>query len=199
MSLAAAVGMPPMADTASSRTIGLPFGSAMNLSSAAAEEGSPILPSARIVSISTDRSPLVSSVVSTGSALFSLSAPSPLTANARAYGLRIPRERQQPRHGAAVLDPLQRVRDRPPADARLPARVQHRRHQLITRLQPHERVYGEAEGRHRSVAARVDVVGGRLGEHARLQHVRRERGDRDGRGGIAEDTQGFGRASLDER
>ena len=83
--------------------------------------------------------------------------------------IRVFREREQGRKRARVLEPLQRERDRPPADARLTARIEHGRRERAVRVQSHERVEAEPERRRRDISSRVVLVAGRLRQGARLQ------------------------------
>ena len=131
----------------------------------------------------------------------SFSAPSPLTANARVYGLRILGERQQRRQRALVLEPLQRERDRPPAHARLAAARRAPRPPAAgtpSAARARRRRAGTppsaCRGAHRRLRPR------RLRERARLRRsARRSAPIGVGGGGIADQAERFGGAALHER
>jgi hypothetical protein len=149
--------------------------------------------------MSTERSPLVSSGISTGSAAESFSRAEPLDGKRPRVRILIFRQRQQRRQRRAVLEPLQRVGDRPPSHARLRRAVEHRGRQLRIRLQPHQRIDAETRGRRRRVAPDIVVVAGGLRERARLHDLASKRPTASAAAAVADEPQRLRRAALHER
>ena len=112
--------------------------------------------------------------------------------------MRIVQQRQKDWHPAAIAEPLKCVRDRPPPRARTACGVEGRRRQRVVRLQSHEGKQREPERAGRRIALDLRFAGN-VGQRAGRHDVRRHLCNGSSGRLIADQPQGFGGASLDER